>query len=119
MTGVAIQTAVRAGQRVFRLGVVVITPPLPAIGIVTEPAIRSQATFVMRIAVATRTIQRRILELRRPMTAFATYRRMTSNQRKPGEVVIERTRLAPGDLRVALLAPGAELTLVPIVLPVT
>lgn len=119
MAGVAIQAPVRAGQRVFCLGVVVIAPSLPAKGIVTEPAIRPQATFVMRVAVATRTIQRRVLELGRPMTAFATYRGMTSDQGKPGEVVIERARLAPGDLRVALLALGAELSLVPVILAVT
>lgn len=119
MAGVTIEIAVRSSQRVFRLRVVVKAPLLPASGIVTEPTIWTQATFVVPVAVAAGAIQRRTLEVRRSMAPFTLNDGVPADQREPREVMIERGRSTPGDLRVALLAPGTELSFMPIVLPVT
>lgn len=63
MAGVAVETAMRARQRVFCLDVVVEAPLLPADGVVAEPAAWTEATFVMVVAVTRDAIRRRVLEV--------------------------------------------------------
>jgi len=114
-----IEIAVCARQRIVGPAVVVKAPLVPAVGIVAKPAIGAQASLVMLVAVAARAVQRGALELRRSMAPFAGNGRVPTNQRKPRDIVIKRGRSAPGDLAVTLLAFGAELALVPVVLAVT
>lgn len=119
VAGVAIETAVRADQRVAGLGVVIEAPPLPAVRVVADRTIRTQAALVMPIPVALDAVRRRILEGRRAMAFFARHDRMTSNERETRKIMIEGSRPAPTGLAVAALAVGAKLSFVPVVLPVT
>jgi hypothetical protein len=52
MAGMAIEVAMGPGQRVVGQCVVIITPAFPAIRVVTNPAVRPQAAFMMPVAVA-------------------------------------------------------------------
>ena len=71
MAGLAIEAAMRSGQRVTRLHVVIKAPPRPTIRIVAERAIRAQSPLMMLVAVARGTIQRRALEPQRAVTFLA------------------------------------------------
>ena len=62
VAGLAIEAAVRAGQRIARLCVVIEAPPAPTVRIVAERAIRPQATLMMLVLVTGGAIQRRALE---------------------------------------------------------
>src|SRR5579863_6560065 len=108
----------RTRQWIFCLGVVVEAPLLPTNGIVAKPAIRTQSTFVMPVAVTSGAIQRRILELRRSMTPFTRHGGVLSNQRETRQVVIKGSRSPPRCFGMALLAFGAELSFMPVVLAV-
>jgi len=119
VTGVAIDAAVRSRQRVARLRVMIEAPPCPAVRIVAAPTDRSQAAFMMLVAMAGDASQRRALELQRAMAFLARHHSMTPDQRKSGDVMIEGLYLTPVGLAVTLLAAGAKLPLVPIVLAVT
>ncbi len=118
VAGLAVEIAVRTGQRVFCPGVVLKAPLLPIKGIMAEAAIRPEAPFVMLVAVTFHTFQRGLLEFRRTMTRFAANVRMAADQWKSRDIVIDRYRLMPRDLGVTIFAFDAELSFVPIVLPV-
>ena len=120
MTSLAIEIAMGSGERVPRLRVVVVAPTLPAVRVVAEPTIRRpQAAFMMLVAVAGVTIQRRPLELQGTVAFLASYDGVTSDQRKPGDIMIERSRLPPAGFSVTLLAATSKLALVLVVLLVT
>lgn len=89
MAGVTIEIAMRPGERVAGLGVVIKGPRLPAMRVVTEPAIRAEASFVMLVGMAGDASQWRLLELGRAMTRLAAYRGMPADQREAGDVMIE------------------------------
>ena len=119
MAGLAIEIAMGSGERVSRLGVVIVAPTLPAVRIVTEPTAGPQAAFMMLVAVAGVAIERRALELQRAMAFLAGYNGMAPDQRKPGDVMIERRCFPPAGLSVTLLAATSKLALVLVVLLVT
>ena len=73
----------------------------------------------MLVAVAGVAIQRRALELQRAMAFLARHDGVTSDQRKSGDIMIERRRSAPAGLAVTLLAAISKLALVLVVLLVT
>jgi hypothetical protein len=52
VAGLAIETAVRPGQRVASLRIVIETPPSPTIRVVAERTVRPQASFMMLVPVA-------------------------------------------------------------------
>jgi len=105
-------------QRVARLRIMIITPALPAIRVVTKRTAGPQPAFMMPVAVTGVAIQRRSLELLGAMAFLARYDGMASNQRKPGNIVI-KGRSTPADISVTLFAANAQLALVPIILLVT
>ena len=74
---------------------------------------------MMLVAMTGVAIQRRALELKRTMTFLAGYDGVTANQRKPGDIVIERRRFPPAGLSMTLLAATSKLALVLVVLLVT
>jgi hypothetical protein len=119
VAGVTIEAAVRPCQRVARLRIVIKAPPRPAIRIVAERTIRAEATLMVLVAMAGGAIQRRTLESRRAVAFLARHDRMTPDQRKSREVVIEGGQAAPIVLAMTSLAAIAELTVVPVVLAVT
>ena len=99
---------VRAGQRKFRLRVVIERPVRPAARVVAGGAIFAQRAVVpVVLAVAIDAARRRILEARRHVTRFAGHSRMLADQRKRGEIVIESYRCGPRGLAVTLLATRA------------
>jgi hypothetical protein len=114
----AIQTAMGSRQRVACLCIVIKTPALPAIRVVTKRTVGSQPAFMMPVAVTGVAIQRRPLELLGAMAFLARHDGMASNQRKPGDIVI-KGRFTPADLSVTLFAANAELAFVSIILLVT
>ena len=116
VTGLAIEIAVRAGQRILRPRIVIETPLPPAIGIVAEPAIRAETAFMMLVAVAAGAFKRSFLEFRRSVTPFASDARVTADQRKARDVVIKGLGAAPGDLGMTLLAVATKRAFVAIVL---
>jgi hypothetical protein len=118
VAGLAIDAAVRPGQRIACLRVVIEAPSCPTVRIVAERAIRSEPAFMMPVAVAGGASQRRTFEQQRPMTFFAGYDGVTTDQGKSSDVVIERRHLAPVGFSVALLAAGAELPFVAVVFAV-
>ena len=109
----------RPGQGVSRLHIVIEAPHPPAVGIVAERAIRAQAPLMMLVAMAGGAILRRAFELQRAVAAFARYDGVASNQRELRDIVVERGYAAPSDFTVTLLAAGAKLALVAIILLVT
>jgi hypothetical protein len=119
VAGLAIDTAVRAGQRVARLRVVIETPTCPTIRIVAERAVRPQAAFMVLVAVAGRADERRVLEQQRAMAFLAGYDGVTPDQGKSADVVIEGHYAPPAGLSVTLLAPAAEPAFVRVLLAVT
>jgi hypothetical protein len=119
VAGVAVEIAMRARQRIFCLDVVVEAPPLPADGVMAKPATRTKATLVMVVAMTCDASGRRILEIRRSVTPLASHLGVLSGKREFGQVMIERRRSPPGDLRMTLLAFGTELSFVPVVFLVT
>jgi hypothetical protein len=118
VAGLAIDAAVRPGQRIACLRVVIEAPSCPTVRIVAERAIRSEPAFMVPVAVAGGANQRCALEQQRAMTFLAGYDGVTSDQRKSSDVVVERRYLAPVGFSVALLAAGAELPFVPVIFPV-
>ncbi|HEY6257721.1 MAG TPA: hypothetical protein VIY51_18220 [Xanthobacteraceae bacterium] len=119
VAGLAIKTAVRPGQRVARLGIVIEAPPRPAIRVVAERTVRPQATFMMLIAVAGDARERRVLKQQRAMAFLARHDGMAPDQGKSRDVVIEGSCSAPAGLAVTLVASAAEPALVPVILSVT
>lgn len=119
VAGLAIEVAVGTGQRVARQRVVIVAPAFPAIRVVTKPAVRSQAAFMMTVAVAGVAIQRRALELQRAMTFLASHDGVASDQRKSSDVVIEGRCSTPVDLSVTLLAATSKLAFMLVILLVT
>ena len=116
MTGLAIEITMGSGERVSRLCTVIIAPAFPAIRVVTKRTVRPEAAFMMLVAVAGVAIQRRALELQRTMALLASHDGVASDQRKPGDIMIEGRRLAPAGLSVTLLAATSKLALVLVVL---
>ena len=51
VTGLTIEIAVRPGQRISRLRVVIEAPPRPTIRVVAKPAIRREAALVVLVLV--------------------------------------------------------------------
>jgi hypothetical protein len=118
VAGLAIEAAMGSRQRVARLCIVIKTPALPAIWIVTKRTIRPQPTFMVPVTVAGVAIQRRSLELQGAMAFLARHDGMASDQRKSGDIVI-KGRSTPADLSVTLFAANAQLAFVSIILLVT
>jgi hypothetical protein len=106
VTGLAIEAAMGSRQRVARLRIVIKTPALPAIRVVTKRAVGSQPAFMMPVAVTGVAIQRRPFELLGTMAFLARHDGMASNQGKAGDIVI-KGRFAPTDLSVTLFAATA------------
>jgi hypothetical protein len=119
VAGLAIETAMRSGQGVSRLHIVIEAPHPPAIGIVAERTIRAQAPLMMLVAMAGGAILRRAFELQRAVAALARYDGVASDQWELRDIVVERGYAAPSDFTVTLLAAGAKLALVAIILLVT
>jgi len=119
VTGVAIEAAMRPGQREVRLRVVIEAPPGPTVRVVAEPAVRPQTAFMMPVAVAGGADQRCALEQQRAVTFLARHHGVAPDQRKSRDIVIEGRDSAPIGLAVTLLAAAAEPALVPIILSVT
>jgi len=119
VAGMAVEPGVRAGQRELRLPVVIETPDRPAVGIVTCVAIGSEASLVQGVLMAAGAGARRVLEGFRAMALIAADLRVTADQWKSRQIVVECDRLAPARLFMALLATGAELALVGLILLVT
>lgn len=116
VAGVAVEVAMGARQRKMRLGIMVEAPERPCVRIVAKGAIGPQASFVMLVPMTGGARQPRILKPPRPVALFAGRDGMASDQRKPREVVVEGSNAAPGALAVALLAAGAELAVMAIIL---
>jgi hypothetical protein len=119
VAGLAIDTAVRAGQRVTRLRVVIETPTCPTIRVVAERAVRPQAALMMLVAVAGRANERCVFEQQRAMAFLARHDGVTPDQGKSADVVIEGRYAPPAGFSVTLLAPTAEPALVRVLLAVT
>jgi hypothetical protein len=116
VAGVAVETLVGPGQRVFGLGIVIEAPAGPAVRVVTERAIGAQAPLVKLVLVAARASRSGVLERSRAVALLAGHDRMATDQRKSREVVIERDRLAPIGIAVTLLAAGSQAAFVGIIL---
>lgn len=119
VAGLAIEPAVHARQREARLCVMIKAPSLPTVRVVAERTVRPQPPFMMEVPVAGVAAQRRSLEQQGTMAFLARHDCVTSNERKPGEIVIERGYSAPADLYVTALAAISELALVPVILEMT
>src|SRR5258708_7984305 len=78
VAGLAIETAVRSGQRVARLRVVIETPPGPTIRVVAARAARPHATFMVLVRGAGGATQRGALAQPRAMTFLARHDRIAS-----------------------------------------
>ena len=116
VAGVAIEAAMGARQRKMRLGIMVEAPERPCIRIVAQSAIGPQASFVMLVPMTGGARQPRILEPPRPVALFAGGDGMASDQGKPRDVVVKGGDASPGALAVALLASGAELAVMAVIL---
>ncbi len=116
MAGMAVEAPMGTRQRKMRLGIMVEAPERPCIRIVAKGAIGPEASFVMLVPMTGGARQPRILEPPRPVALFAGRDGMASDQGKPRDVVVEGSNAAPGALAVALLAAGAELAVMAVIL---
>jgi len=116
---VTIEPLMSTVERVTCLGIVIETPARPAVRVVTQGAISRQPAFVMGILVAARTAALRVFERSRAMAFLAGRDRMTANQWKSRDLVIEGHIAPPARFLVALFATAAELSFVGIVFLVT
>lgn len=112
----AMQSIMRARQRVAGLLVVIEEPACPTIGVVTARTVGAEPTDMVRILVAARASTRRILERLGSVAFLAGHHRMQSDQWEPRQIMIEDDLLPPARLLVALLAIAAQLTPVRIIL---
>jgi hypothetical protein len=110
VTRAAIECAMRSGQRVFCLGVVIKSPASPTVGVVTKTATSPQPALVMIILVATRAGGRGSPERCSQMTFFAWYDRVPAYQRKASQIVVEAGRFSPAGVLVTFFALRAELS---------
>ena len=119
VTGMAVQTDMGAGQRVFCLTVMIKYPALPTIGIVAGGAGAAEFTFVIIVAgVAFRTEQGGLFERRVDVAALTGNQGMQANQWKPCDVMFENHIVAPAFGRMAGVAFFAQLTLVGVIITV-
>jgi len=116
VAGLAIEIAMRPGQRVARLLVVIKAPPAPIVRVMAERAVRPQAAFMMLVLVAGYASHRSILEQQRAMAFLAGHDGVATDQRKSRDVVIEEPNAAPVGLAMALLAANAQLAFVLVIL---
>lgn len=116
VAGVTIEALVGSCQRVFGLGAVIEAPAGPTVRVVTERAIGTQASLVKLILMATGAGCSGVLERSGAVTLLARHDRMTADQRKAREVVIERNRFAPGGIPMTPLAATPQLPFVGVVL---
>lgn len=119
MTGVALQSLVRASQRKLGFLVMVKAPKCEAVGVVAARAIGAQPALVALVLVTGFARPRRILVGPRPMTFLAGDCCMQPNQRELGQVMIKSDLRAPAGFSVAGLAFRPELALMRIVFLVT
>jgi len=109
----------RSVERITGLRIVIETPTRPAVRVVAQGAVAREAAFVMSVLVAARTGARRVLERSGAMALLAGRYRVTANQRKSRDVVIESHTPPPARFLVALFAAAAELSFMGIVFLVT
>ena len=119
VAGVAIEAAVRPGQWVTCLFVVIKAPSRPAIWIVAKRAVGPEAAFMTSIPVAGCAAQQCVLEVQRAMALLARHDGVAPDEREPRDVMVERGYASPTVLPVTLFATIAEPPRVPIILPVT
>ena len=112
----ALQSMMRARQRVAGLLVVIEAPACPTVGVVTARAVGAEPADMVRILVAARARARRILERLGSVAFLARHHRMQSDERKSRQIMVEGDLLSPARLLVALLAIAAQLALVRIIL---
>lgn len=116
VAGVAIEPFMGSIQDVAGLGVMVETPADPAVRVVAQRAIAGQAALVMLILVAARAGPRRLLEGGRAVAFLARHNGVAPDEREACDIVIEGHLPAPAGLFVALLAAGAQLRLMRVIL---
>jgi hypothetical protein len=119
VAGVAIEAAMRPGQWVTCLFVMVKAPPRPAIWIVAKRAVGPETAFMTSIPVAGCAAQQCVLEAQRTMALFARHDGVAPDEWESRDVMIERGYASPIVLPVTLFATIAEPPAVPIILPVT
>ena len=108
MAMVAGHRGVRTQQREICLRIVIEAPLLPVDGVVTGGAVVVEATFVgIVVPMAVDAGGRRIAEDLRPVAVLALGLCVRTQQREPGQPMIEEDVLLPVGLVVALLAGGA------------
>ena len=116
VAGSAVEPAMRAGQGIFRLPVVVEAPQRPAVGVVAARTLRAEPPRVMCVLVAGGTVARRLLVRRAAVAFLARYRGMQTKQGKARKVMIEGDLGAPAAVLVAPLAFLPELAFVRVIL---
>jgi len=116
VAGVAIEASMRPIKSEFGLRVVIKTPAHPAIRVVAQRTIARQAAFMVLILVAARACARGLLEGGGAVAFLAGDDGVTADERESRDVVIEGHLPAPAGFLVALLAAGAELGFVGVIL---
>ncbi len=122
VTGMAVQVAVAAGERVVGLAVVIEAPSGPIVGIVATGAVLAQTSVVDAGIVGTvagGALSGGILEFGAEVAGLTGYRPMQPEQGEGREVVVETHRPQPTIGTVALLAFPALLAAMTVVLLVT
>lgn len=116
MAGEAVEPGVSPGEREPRIAIVIELPERPAVRVVATGTIAAQPALVAVVCTVTRyAVHGRVAKTPRCMALATGHHAMQADQRKTGDVVIERDRLAPAGRLVAVLATLAELALVGIV----
>jgi len=96
MAGQAIETGMTSRESEFGLGIVIETPELPAIGVVTNGAVASEPFLVdVPGRVAFCTFKRGILESGARVASLASRQGMQAEQRESRQVMVEKHRLPP------------------------
>ena len=118
VTGVAVDLPVRTPQREARLLIVIELPDLPAVRVVTQPALRPEPPEMdVLLAVAAVACDARILVARRRVALLAGGDGVEAQQRETREIVLEEDAHGPTSLVVAGVAAAALLSSVNVVRP--
>ena len=120
MTGVAIKTIMGTIEFIVGLGVVIETPQLPAVGVVTQATVFSKTLFVNIVRfVAGITVNRGCLEGGRKMAFFTGCDGVLPYQRKLCQVMIENDPVSPVIFIMATFTFLAFLTFVSVIKSMT
>lgn len=120
VAGLALQTLMGSIQHKISLGIVVVLPEVPTVGVVAESAPCAEALLMVILGfVAAQAVHWGVLVGCTQVTLFAGSDCVQSDEGEPNQIVVKKEFFSPAEVRVALITSPTLLPPVDIILPVT